>query len=80
MMILLCYYCDIFSNGSLQKKNGGKDTQLLKKELERARFLIAESEKELQFLFRAYLDLIGVQSEIVDDGNRALTTFPSKQG
>ena len=48
---------------------------LRRKELEQARFLIAESEKELQSLFKAYLDLIGAESEIVDDGNRALSTF-----
>ena len=48
---------------------------LRRKELEQARFLIAESEKELQSLFKPYLDLIGAESEIVDDGNRALSTF-----
>ena len=44
-------------------------------ELKQARFLIVESEKELQSLFKAYLDLIGAESEIADNGNRALTTF-----
>jgi two-component system, OmpR family, response regulator len=48
---------------------------LRRKELEQARFLIAESEKELQSLFKAYFDLIGAESELVDDGNRALSTF-----
>ena len=37
--------------------------------------MIAESEKELQSLFKAYLDLIGAEGEIVDDGNRALAAF-----
>lgn len=43
--------------------------------LKQARFLIAESEKELQSLFKAYLDLLGAESEIVDNGNSALTNF-----
>ena len=41
----------------------------------RARILIAESEKELRYLFEAYLDLIRVDSDIVDNGNRALSSF-----
>ncbi len=53
-----------------QKKHTG-----LSNELRQARFLIAESEIELQSLFKAYLDLLGAESEIVDNGNRALTTF-----
>jgi CheY-like chemotaxis protein len=44
-------------------------------ELKQARFLIAESEKELSSLFQAYLDLLGAESEIVDNGDRALSTF-----
>ena len=47
----------------------------LSEELKQARFLIAESEKELQSLFKTYLDLIGAEGEIVDDGNRALAAF-----
>ncbi len=53
-----------------QKKHTG-----LSNKLRQARFLIAESEIELQSLFKAYLDLLGAESEIVDNGNRALTTF-----
>jgi hypothetical protein len=41
----------------------------------RARLLIAESEKELRYLFEAYLDLLRVDSDIVDNGNRALSSF-----
>ncbi|WP_148685399.1 hypothetical protein [Candidatus Nitrosocosmicus hydrocola] len=48
-----------------QKKHTG-----LSNELRQARFLIAESEIELQSLFKAYLDLLGAESEIVDNGNR----------
>ncbi|WP_148687513.1 response regulator [Candidatus Nitrosocosmicus hydrocola] len=45
------------------------------KQRKQARFLIAESEKELRYLFEAYLDLLRVDSDIVDSGNRALSTF-----
>ena len=48
---------------------------LRRKKLGQVRFLIAESEKELQSLFKDYLDLIGAESDIVDDGNSALSTF-----
>ena len=44
-------------------------------ELKQARILIAESEKELSSLFQDYLDLLGAESEIVDDGDGALSTF-----
>ncbi len=47
----------------------------LSSELKQARFLIAESEKELSSLFQAYVDLLGAESEIVDNGDRALSTF-----
>jgi two-component system, OmpR family, response regulator len=47
----------------------------LSSELKQARFLIAESEKELSSLFQAYLDLLGAESEIVDNGDRALSTY-----
>jgi CheY-like chemotaxis protein len=49
-------------------------TQVTNKQ-KRARFLIAESEKELRYLFEAYLDLLRVDSDIVDNGNRALSSF-----
>ena len=40
-----------------------------------ARFLIAESEKELRYLFETYIDLLRFDSDIVDNGNRALSSF-----
>lgn len=48
-------------------------------ELKQARVLIAESEKELSSLFQDYLDLLGAESEIVDDGDRALSTFVQRK-
>jgi two-component system, OmpR family, response regulator len=56
-------------------ENENTRSLLRRRELEQARFLIAESEKELQYLFKAYFDLIGAESELVDDGNRALSIF-----
>jgi CheY-like chemotaxis protein len=47
----------------------------LSDELKQARILIAESEKELSSLFHDYFDLLGAESEIVDDGDDALSTF-----
>ena len=52
-----------------------KGLALLSNELKQARILIAESEKELSSLFQDYLDLLGAESEIVDDGDGALSTF-----
>ena len=64
-----------FNNPSYtnEESNRAQISQTIK--LKQARFLIAESEKELQSLFKAYLDLIGAEGEIVDDGNRAVATF-----
>lgn len=47
----------------------------LSEELRQARFMIAESEKELMSLFKTYLDQLGVESEMVDDGDTALSSF-----
>ena len=49
-------------------------TQLPNKR-KQARFLIAESEKELRYLFETYIDLLRFDSDIVDNGNRALSSF-----
>lgn len=56
-------------------KNGNSHRINHSIELKQARILIGESEKELQSLFKAYLDLLGAESDIVDNGNRALSTF-----
>lgn len=45
------------------------------KQRKQSRFLIAESENELRYLFETYLDLLRVDSDIVESGNRALSTF-----
>jgi hypothetical protein len=47
----------------------------LSSELKQARILIAESEEELSSLFQAYFDLLGAESEIVTNGDRALSIF-----
>ena len=47
----------------------------LTNDLKQTRILLAESEKELQSLFKIYLDSLGADSETVDDGNKALTTY-----
>jgi CheY-like chemotaxis protein len=47
----------------------------LSEEQRQARFMIAESEKELISLFKTYLDRLGVESEMVDDGDTALSSF-----
>lgn len=47
----------------------------LTNELKQTRILLAESEKELQSLFKIYLDSLGADSETVDDGNKALAAY-----
>ena len=43
-------------------------------------FLIAESEKELQSLFKTYMEFIGVNSVIVDNSDKVISTiFQSKK-
>ena len=49
-------------------------TRLIKQR-KQAKFLIAESENELRYLFETYLDLLRVDSDIVDSGTRALSSF-----
>jgi CheY-like chemotaxis protein len=55
----------VFKKEHTQPTNSRKQT----------RFLIAESEEELRYLFEAYLDLLRVDSDIVDNGNSALSSF-----
>jgi len=59
------------NNESVNKKGQIR----LSSELKQARILIAESEKEISSLFQDYLDLLGAESETVDDGDTALSAF-----
>jgi CheY-like chemotaxis protein len=52
-----------------------KRPELSQYQLEQPRFLIAESEKELQSLFEAYIELIGAKSVIVDSCDKVISTF-----
>lgn len=53
-----------------QKRHGRSQYQL-----EQSRFLIAESEKELQSLFKIYIELLGAKSMIVDNSDKVLPTL-----
>jgi CheY-like chemotaxis protein len=53
-----------------QKRHGRSQYQL-----EQSRFLIAESEKELQSLFKIYIELLGAQSVIVDNSDKVISTL-----
>jgi len=54
----------------LTKRHGRSQYQL-----EQSRFLIAESEKELQSLFKIYIELLGAKSMIVDNSDKVLPTL-----
>ena len=68
---------------NVQIRTGNENTKFVNnkvhtrqiKQRKQSRFLIAESENELRYLFETYLDLLRVDSDIVESGNRALSTF-----
>jgi CheY-like chemotaxis protein len=66
---------DVQSNDEKKEWIIKKERARLSEELRQARFMIVESEKELMSLFKIYLDRLGVESEMVDDGDTALSSF-----
>jgi DNA-binding response OmpR family regulator len=61
-------------NDSIQDEQVN-EAQSLNKDLEQIQILIAESEKELQSLFRAYLSSLGIITETANSGKMALDCF-----
>lgn len=53
-----------------QKRHGRSQYQL-----EQSCILIAESERELQSLFKIYIELLGAQSVIVDNSDKVISTL-----
>lgn len=65
---------NILKSDSLQHTQIGNN-QSLKKEVEQAEILIAESEGELLLLFRTFLTSLGMNTETASNGHEALDRF-----